>query len=340
MAKTLSLTFDEIDATLINANNNMSQNYTGLFVFLYLNGNSTNTSTIKSVFSSFGTSFSDIATDFTNKTHFYCKIGQQYFNVSLSVDSSEIKYLYMTFSFNENVGMYLYSGKVTRNAETDSDYVSTVYPMVDLSLSYLLPSSFLQVYTQEQMQSFLTTNFGSYENLSSIANKNLYVIDAQNNFIPVRAAIKNRSIRFSYEILQDVPLRHIFSFIVSSGTLNITSFNYVSNSYSGTYILDNSILTFETGNSYEVMTTWLEDLFGTYDDSLINAMNEDSRYLMQDNNGYNSECLIFNLHSKGGDNMELTFAFFDSQSNKIVRKDIQYNPTQGTITVTDTSIPS
>lgn len=340
MDKTLSLTFDEIDATLINANNNMSQNYTGLFVFLYLSGNSTNTSAIKSVFSSFGTSFSDIVTDFTNKTHFYCKIEHQYFNVSLSVDSSEIKYSYMTFSLNETVGMYLYSGKVTRNAETDSDYVSTVYPMVDLSLSYLLPSSFLQVYTQEQMQSFLTTNFGSYENLSSIANKNLYVIDAQNNFIPVRAAIKNTSIRFSYEILQDVPLRRIFSFIVSSGTLNITSFNHVSNSYSGTYILDNSILTFETGNSYEVMTTWLEDLFGTYDDSLINAMNESSRYLMPDNNGYNSECLIFNLHSKGGDNMELTFAFFDSQSNKIVRKDIQYNPTQGTITVTDTSIPS
>ncbi len=340
MAKTLSLTFDEIDATLINANNNMSQNYTGLFVLLYLNGNSTNTSTIKSVFSSFDTSFSDIATDFTNKTHFYCKTEHQYSNVSLYVDSSEIKYSYRTFSFNENVGMYLYSGKVTRNAETDSDYVNTVYPMVDLSLSYLLPSSFLQVYTQEQMQSFLTTNFGSYENLSSIANKNLYVIDAQNNFIPVRAAIKNTSIRFSYEILQDVPLRRIFSFIVSSGTLNITSFNYVSNSYSGTYILDNDILTFETGNSYEVMTTWLEDLFGTYDDSLINAMNESSRYLMPDNNGYNSECLIFNLHTKGGDNMELTFAFFDSQSNKIVRKDIQYNPTQGTITVTDTSIPS
>lgn len=340
MAKTLSLTFDEIDATLINANNNMSQNYTGLFVFLYLNGNSTNTSTIKSAFSSFDTSFSDIATDFTNKTHFYCKIGQQYFNVSLSVNSSEIKYSYMTFSFNENVGAYLYSGEVTRNAETDSDYVSTVYPMVDLSLSYLLPSSFLQVYTQEQMQRFLTINFGSYENLSSIANKNLYVLDSQNNFIPVRAAIKNTSIRFSYEILQDVPLRRIFSFIVSSGTLNITSFNYVYNSYSGTYILDSNILTFETGNSYEVMTTWLEDLFGTYDDSLINAMNEPSRYLMPDNNGYNSECLIFNLHSKGGDNMELTFAFFDSQSNKIVRKDIQYNPTQGTITVTDTSIPS
>lgn len=340
MAKTLSLTFDEIDATLINANNNMSQNYTGLFIFLYLNGNSTNTTSIKSFFSSFGTSFSDIATDFTNKTHFYCKIEQQYFNVSLYADSSEIKYSYMTFSFNENVGTFLYSGKVTRNAETDSDYVSTVYPMVDLSLSYLLPSSFLQVYTQEQMQSFLTTKFGSYENLSSIANKNLYVIDAQNNFIPVRAAINNTSIRFSYEILQDVPLRRIFSFIVSSGTLNITSFNYVSNSYSGTYILDNSILNFETGNSYEVMTTWLEDLFGTYDDSLINAMNESSRYLMPDNNGYNSECLIFNLHTKGGDNMELTFAFFDSQSNKIVRKDIQYNPTQGTITVTDTSIPS
>lgn len=340
MAKTLSLTFDEIDATLINANNNMSQNYTGLFLFLYLNGNSTNTSIIKSAFSSFDTSFSDIATDFTNKTHFYCKIGQQYFNVSLSVNSSEIKYSYTTFSFKENVGAYLYSGEVTRNAETDSDYVSTVYPMVDLSLSYLLPSSFLQVYTQEQMQSFLTTNFGSYENLSSIANKNLYVIDAQNNFIPVRAAIKNTSIRFSYEILQDVPLRRIFSFIVSSGTLNITSFNYVYNSYSGTYILDNAILTFETGNSYEVMTTWLEDLFGTYDDSLINAMNEPSRYLMPDNNGYNSECLIFNLHPKGGDTMELTFAFFDSQSNKIVRKDIQYNPTQGTITVTDTSIPS
>ena len=340
MAKTLSLTFDEIDATLINANNNMSQNYTGLFQFLYLNGNSTNTTSIKSVFSLFGTSFSDIATNFTNKTHFYCKIGRQYFNVSLYADSSEIKYSYMTFSFNENVGTYLYSGKVTRNAETDSAYVSTVYPMVDLSLSYLLPSSFLQVYTQEQMQSFLTTNFGSYENLSSIANKNLYVIDAQNNFIPVRAAIKNTSIRFYYEILQDVPLRCIFSFIVSSGTLNITSFNYVYNSYSGTYILDNSILTFETGNSYEVMTTWLEDLFGTYNDSLINAMNESSRYLMPDNNGYNSECLIFNLHSKGGDNMELTFAFFDSQSNKIVRKDIQYNPTQGTITVTDTSIPS
>lgn len=340
MAKTLSLTFDEIDATLINANNNMSQNYTGLFLFLYLNGNSTNTTSIKSVFSLLGTSFSDIATNFTNKTHFYCNIEHLYFNVSLYVDSSEIKYSYMTFSFNENVGIYLYSGKVTRNAETDSDYVNTVYPMVDLSLSYLLPSSFLQVYTQEQMQSFLTTNFGSYENLSSIANKNLYVIDAQNNFIPVRAAIKNTSIRFSYEILQDVPLRHIFSFIVSSGTLNITSFNHVYNSYSGTYILDNSILTFETGNSYEVMTTWLEDLFGTYDDSLINAMNEPSRYLMPDNNGYNSECLIFNLHSKGGDNMELTFAFFDSQSNKIVRKDIQYNPTQGTITVTDTSIPS
>ena len=340
MAKTLSLTFDEIDATLINANNNMSQNYTELFVFLYLNGNSTNTSTIKSAFSLFDTSFSDIVTDFTNKTHFYCKIESQYFNVSLYVSSSEIKYSYMTFSLNENVGTYLYSGEVTRNAETDSDYVSTIYPMVDLSLSYLLPSSFLQVYTQEQMQSFLKTNFGSYENLSSIANKNLYVIDAQNNFIPVRAAIKNTSIRFSYEILQDVPLRRIFSFIVSSGTLNITSFNYVSNSYSGTYILDNSILTFETGNSYEVMTTWLEDLFGTYDDSLINAMNESSRYLMPDNNGYNSECLIFNLHTKGGDNMELTFAFFDSQSNKIVRKDIQYNPTQGTITVTDTSIPS
>lgn len=340
MAKTLSLTFDEIDATLINANNNMSQNYTGLFAFLYLNGNSTNTSTIKNIFSLFDTSFSDIATDFTNKAHFYCKIGLRYFNVSLSVDSSEIKYLYMTFSINENDGMCLYSGKVTRNAETDSDYVNTVYPMVDLSLSYLLPSSFLQVYTQEQMQSFLTTNFGSYENLSSIANKNLYVLDSRNNFIPVRAAINNTSIRFSYEILQDVPLRRIFSFIVSSGTLNITSFNYVSNSYSGTYILDNSILTFETGNSYEVMTTWLEDLFGTYDDSLINAMNESSRYLMPDNNGYNSECLIFNLHTKGGDNMELTFAFFDSQSNKIVRKDIQYNPTQGTITVTDTSIPS
>jgi len=340
MAKTLSLTFDEIDATLINANNNMSQNDTGLFIYLYLNGNSTNTSTIKSIFSLFDTSFSDIVTDFTNKTHFYCKIESLYFGVSLYVDSSEIKYSYMTFSLNENVGMYLYSGKVTRNAETDSDYVSTVYPMVDLLLSYLLPSSFLQVYTQEQMQSFLTTKFGSYENLSSIANKNLYVIDAQNNFIPVRAAINNTSIRFSYEILRDVPLRHIFSFTVSSGTLNITSFNHVSNSYSGTYILDNSILTFETGNSYEVMTTWLEDLFGTYDDSLINAMNESSRYLMPDNNGYNSECLIFNLRSKGGDNMELTFAFFDSQSNKIVRKDIQYNPTQGTITVTDTSIPS
>ena len=137
-----------------------------------------------------------------------------------------------------------------------------------------------------------------------------------------------------------MPLRRIFSFIVSSGTLNITSFNYVSNSYSGTYILNNSILTFETGNSYEEMTTWLEDLFGPYDDSVINAMNEASRYLMPDNNGYSCECLIFNLHTKGGDNMELTFAFFDSQSNKIVRKDIQYNPTQGTITVTDTSIPS
>lgn len=340
MTKTLSLTFDEIDATLINANNNMSQNYTGLFLFLYLNGNSTNTSSIKSVFSAFDTSFSNIVTNFTNKTHFYCKVQQVYFNVSLSVNSSEIKYIYMTFSYHGNVGTYLYSGEVTRNAETDSDYVSTVHPMVDLSLSYLLPSSFLKVYTQEQMQSFLTTNFGSYENLSSIANKNLYVLDSQNNFIPVRAAIKNTSIRFSYEILQDVPLRRIFSFIVSSGTLNITSFNYVSNSYSGTYMLDNSILTFETGNSYEVMTTWLEDLFGTYDDSLINAMDESSRYIMSDNNGYNSECLIFNLHSKGGDNMELTFAFFDSQSNKIIRKDIQYNPTQGTITVTDTSIPS
>lgn len=340
MAKTLSYTFDQIETALKRSTDNMEVSLSGLIFILNLVGNTDDSDEIKQAFAIWGFTFDDLYNYLTTENNIlYGKIigGRSI----ITIDISETTFNYSCISYNitgpnEN-GLALFIGTVTRDS-LDSNYKLRVQ-RTELNLSRNVPS-LVGLSSQEEIQEWLTSNFEDADDLKNACKSNLYML-YNGVYTPLYLSTNTAGtvLNICYNIYASVyDYGTIIYCVLQSGTLNITSFLYKNGTCDITINIDNSILGYNTGDSYENMNGWLSDIFGTYDDSVIMSTHDGTRFTINDSAGCLTECLTFWGGSAGGDNVKWTIAFFDSGINKIYSEVITYNPTSGTITVEKTSI--
>lgn len=340
MAKTLSYTFDQIEAALKQSTDNIVKSLSAFIYILNALGNTDKSDDIKQVFTIFGFTFDDLYNYLTTENHtLYCQsIGIQ---SAISINISETTFNYSCISYNntganEN-GSILFNGTITRDS-SDSNYKLRVQ-RTDLNLSRNVPS-LGGLSSQEEIQEWLTSNFKDADDLKNACKSNLYML-FHGVYTPLYLSSNSAGtvLNICYHRYTSVyDYGTIIYCVLQSGTLNITSFLYKNGTCDITINIDNSILEYNTGDSYENMNGWLSDIFGTYDDSVIMSTHDSTRFTINDSAGRLTECLTFWGESVGGDNVKWTIAFFDSGINKIYSEVITYNPTSGTITVEKTSI--
>lgn len=340
MAKTLSYTFDQIEAALKQSTDNIVKSLSSFIYFLNILGNTDKSNDIKQVFIIFGFTFDDLYNYLTTENHtLYCQsVGIQ---SAISINISETTFNYSCISYNDTGadenGSILFNGTITRDS-SDSNYKLRVQ-RTDLNLSRNV-SSLVGLFSQEEIQEWLTSNFKDADDLKNACKSNLYML-YYGVYTPLYLSTNTAGTALNichhrYASVYDYGT--IIYCTLQSGTLNITSFLYKNGACDITVNIDNSILEYNTGDSYENMNGWLLDIFGTYDDSVIRSAYDGTRFTINDSAGRLTECLTFWGESVGGDNVKWTIAFFDSGINKIYSEVITYNPTSGTITVEKTSI--
>lgn len=340
MAKTLSYTFDQIEAALKQSTDNIVKSLSAFIYILNALGDTDKSKDIKQAFAIFGFTFDDLYNYLTTENHtLYCQsIGVQ---SAISINISETNLNYSCISYNntdanEN-GSILFNGTITRDS-SDSNYKLRVQ-RTDLNLSRNVPS-LVGLSSQEEIQKWLTSNFKDADDLKNACKSNLYML-YNRIYTPLYLSTNTAgtTLNICYNRYASVyDYGTIIYCVLQSGTLNITSFSYKTGTCDITINIDNSILEYNTGDSYENLNGWLLDIFGTYDDSVIMSTHDGTRFTINDSAGRLTECLTFWGESVGGDNVKWTIAFFDSGINKIYREVITYNPTSGTITVEKTSI--
>lgn len=340
MAKTLSYTFDQIEAALKQSTDNIVKSLSAFIYVLNMLGNTDNSNDIKQAFAIFGFTFDDLYNYLTTENHtLYCQsIGIQ---SAISINISKTTFNYSCISYNATVdnedGSILFNGTITRDS-SDSNYKLRVQ-RTDLNLSRNVPS-LVGLSSQEEIQEWLTSNFKDADDLKNACKSNLYML-YNRVYTPLYLSLNTAgtTLNICYHRYTSVyDYGTIIYCVLQSGTLNITSFSYKSGTCDITINIDNSILEYNTGDSYENMNGWLSDIFGTYDDSVIMSTHDGTRFTINDSAGRLTECLTFWGESVGGDNVKWTIAFFDSGINKIYSEVITYNSTSGTITVEKTSI--
>lgn len=340
MAKTLSYTFDQIEAALKQSTGNIVKSLSSFIYILNMLGNTDKSDDIKQVFTIFGFTFDDLYNYLTTENHtLYCQsMGVQ---SAISINISETTFNYSCISCNytgpNEDGSILFNGTITRDS-SDSNYKLRVQ-RTDLNLSRNVPS-LGGLSSQEEIQEWLTSNFKDADDLKNACKSNLYML-YYGVYTPLHLSTNTAGtvLNICYNRYISVyDYGTIIYCVLQSGTLNITSFLYKNGRCDITINIDNSILEYNTGDSYENMNGWLFDNFGTYDDSVIMSTHDGTRFTINDSAGRLTECLTFWGESVGGDNVKWTIAFFDSGINKIYSEVITYNPTSGTITVEKTSI--
>lgn len=340
MAKTLSYTFDQIEDALKQSTGNIVKSLSGFIYFLTMLGNTDKSDDIKQIFTTFGFTFDDLWNYLFTENHtLYCQsIGLQS-AISININETTFNYSFIANNYiknNEN-GSILFNGTVTRDS-SDSNYKLRVQA-TDLNLPRNV-TSLGNFTSQEEIQEWLTSNFKDADDLKNACKSNVYMLHNW-AYIPLYLSTNTAGtvLNICYHRYTSVyDYGTIISCVLQSGTLNITSFLYKNGTCDITINIDNSILEYNTGDSYENMNSWLSDIFGTYDDSVIMRTYDGTRFTINDSAGRLTECLTFWGESAGGDNVKWTIAFFDSGINKIYSEVITYNPTSGTITVEKTSI--
>lgn len=340
MAKTLSYTFDQIEAALKQSTDNIVKSLSGLMYFLTQLGNTDKSNDIKRVFTIFGFTFDDLYNYLTTENHtLYSQFNGNQSAISINISETTFNYSFIANYYitnNEN-GSILFNGTVTRDS-SDSNYKLRVQA-TDLNLPCNV-TSLINLTTQEEIQEWLTSNFKDADDLKNACKSNVYMLH-NGAYIPLYLSSNTAGtvLNICYHRYASVyDYGTIIYCVLQSGTLNITSFLYKNGTCDITINIDNSILEYNTGDSYENMNAWLSDIFGTYDDSVIRRTYDGARFTINDSAGRLTECLTFWGESVGGDNVKWTIAFFDSGINKIYSEVITYNPTSGTITVEKTSI--
>lgn len=340
MAKTLSYTFDQIEAALKQSTDNIVKSLSSFIYVLNMLGNTDKSDDIKLVFTIFEFTFDDLYNYLTTENHtLYCQAsGVQ---SAISINISENTFNYSCISYNNTGangnGSILFNGTITRDS-SDSNYKLRVQ-RTDLNLSRNVPS-LVGLSSQEEIQKWLTSNFKDADDLKNACKSNLYMLyDGVYTPLYLSSNTAGTVLNICYHRYASVyDYKTIIYCVFQSGTLNITSFLYKNGACDITINIDNSILEYNTGDSYENMNGWLLDIFGTYDDYVIMSTYDGTRFTINDRAGRLTECLTFWGESVGGDNVKWTIAFFDSGINKIYSEVITYNPNSGTITVEKTSI--
>lgn len=340
MAKTLSYTFDQIEAALKQSTDNIVKSLSVFIYVLNILGNTDNSNDIKQAFAIFEFTFDDLYNYLTTENHtLYCQgRGVQ---SAISINISKTTFNYSCISYNDTAanenGSILFNGTITRDS-SDSNYKLRVQ-RTDLNLSRNVPS-LVGLSSQEEIQEWLTSNFKDADDLKNACKSNLYML-YNGVYTPLYLSLNTAGTTLNicyHRYISVYDYGTIIYCVLQSGTLNITSFLYKSGTCDITINIDNSILVYNTGDSYENMNGWLSDIFGTYDDSVIMSTHDGTRFTINDSAGRLTECLTFWGESVGGDNVKWTIAFFDSGINKIYSEVITYNSTSGTITVEKTSI--
>lgn len=340
MAKTLSYTFDQIEAALKQSTENIVKSLSGLIYTLTILGNTDKSDDIKQMFTLFGFTFDDLYNYLSTEDHtLYCQIPGIQSAISIDISDTTLNYSFIANDYLPDAGNgpILFNGTVTRDS-SDSNYKLRVQT-TDLDLSRNVPS-LVGLSSQEEIQEWLTSNFKDVDDLKNACKSNLYML-YNGVYTPLYLSTNTAGtvLNICYNRYISVyDYGTIIYCILQSGTLNITSFLYKEGTCDITINIDNSILEYNTGDSYENMNGWLSDIFGTYDDSVIMSTYDGMRFTINDSAGRLTECLTFWGESAGGDNAKWTIAFFDSGINKIYSEVITYNPTSGTITVEKTSI--
>lgn len=340
MAKTLSYTFDQIEDALKQSTENIVKSLSALLYFLTELGNTDKSDDIKQIFTIFGFSFDDLYDYLSIENHtLYCQSVGTQSAVSINISDKTFNYSFIAhnYSGDDENGSILYNGTVTRDS-SDSNYKLRVQ-RTDLNLSRKV-SSLVGLSSQEEIQEWLTSNFKDADDLKNACKSNLYML-YNGAYTPLYLSSNTAGtvLNICYHIYASVyDYGTIIYCVLQSGTLNITSFLYRNGACDITINIDNSILEYNTGDSYENMNGWLLDIFGTYDDYVIMSTHEGTRFTINDSAGRLTECLTFCGESVGGYNVKWTIAFFDSGINKIYSEVITYNTTSGTITVEKTSI--
>lgn len=339
MAKTLSYTFDQIEAALKQSTDNIVKSLSGFIYFLTKLGNSDKSDDIKQMFTLFGFTFDDLYNYLNTENHtLYCQITGIQSAISINISENTFNYSFIAndYGMNES-GSILFNGTVTRDS-SDSNYKLRVQT-TNLHLSRNVPS-LVNLSSQEEIQEWLTSNFKDADDLKNACKSNVYML-SNGAYTPLYLSTNTAGtvLNICYHRYTSVyDYGTIIYCVLQSGTLNITSFSYKNGTCDITINIDNSILEYNTGDSYENMNGWLSDNFGTYDDSVIMSSHDGTRFTINDSAGRLTECLTFWGESVGGDNVKWTIAFFDSGINKIYSEVITYNPTSGTITVEKTNI--
>lgn len=340
MAKTLSYTFDQIEAALKQSTENIVKSLSGFIYFLNQLGNTDKSDDIKQVFSAFGFTFDDLYDYLSKENHtLYSQINGIQSAISINISENTFNYSFIANNYvknNEN-GSMLFNGTVTRDS-SDSNYKLRVQA-TDLNLSRNV-TPLVNLTSQEEIQEWLTSNFKDADDLKNACKSNVYML-YNGAYIPLYLSSNTAgtALNICYHRYTSVyDYGTIIYCVLQSGTLNITSFCNKNGTSEITVNIDNSILEYNTGDSYENMNGWLSDIFGTYDNSVIRSTYEGTRFTINDSVGRLTECLTFWGESVGGDNVKWTIIFFDSGINKIYSEVITYNPTSGTITVEKTNI--
>lgn len=340
MAKTLSYTFDQIEAALKQSTDNIVKPLSGLLYFLTVLGNTDKSDDIKQMFTTFGFTFDDLYNYLTTENHtLYSQINGIQSAISINISETTFNYSFIANNYikNNDNGSILFNGTVTRDS-SDSNYKLRVQA-TDLNLPRNV-TPLVGLSSQEEIQEWLTSNFKDADDLKNACKSNVYMLH-NGVYIPLYLSTNTAGtvLNICYHRYTSVyDYGTIISCVLQSGTLNITSFLYKNGTCDITINIDNSILEYNTGDSYENMNSWLSDILGTYDDSVIRSTYDGTRFTINDSAGRLTECLTFWGESVGGDNVKWTIAFFDSGINKIYSEVITYNPTSGTITVEKTSI--
>lgn len=340
MAKTLSYTFDQIEAALKQSTDNIVKSLSGLIYFLTQLGNTDKSDTIKQIFSFFGFTFDDLYNYLATENHtLYCQISGVQSAISINISNTTFNYSFISYNYtgDNETGSILFNGTVKRDS-SDSNYKLRVQA-TDLHL-FRNVNPLVILSSQEEIQEWLTSNFKDSDDLKNACKNNVYMLH-NGVYIPLYLSTNTAGtiLNICYHRYASVyDYGTIIYCVLQSGTLNITSFLYKNGTCDITINIDNSILEYNTGDSYENMNGWLLDIFGTYDESVIMRTHSGTRFTIIDSAGRLTECLTFWGERSGGNNVKWTIIFFDSGINKMYSEVITYNPTSGTITVKKTNI--
>lgn len=340
MAKILSYTFDQIESALKQSTDNIVKSLSSFIYLLNSLGNTDKSDDIKQAFIIFGFTFDDLYNYLATENHtLYCQCPG--YQSAISININETTFNYSCISWNDTVddedGSILFNGTITRDS-SGSNYKLRVQRS-DLNLSRNVPS-LVGLSSQEEIQEWLTSNFKDADDLKNACKSNLYML-YNGVYTPLYLSYNTAGNVLNICYHRYISVYDYVTIIyceLQYGTLNITSFLYKNGTYDITINIDNSILVYNTGDSYSNMNGWLSDIFGTYDKSVIMTTHDSTRFTINDSAGRLTECLTFWGERVGGDKVKWTIAFFDSGINKIYSEVITYNPTSGTITVEKTSI--